>query len=365
MNRFDELRNKKQEVFQEMTEKTNRLTKIANESRRVSTIARDSKIIIEDIDREFSKCTKLNKLDISFLFVAIALQVARQVIFTNDAFRFEKDSDADKFIKKPLKNIIKPEEKISKILFSPVPYDAFRKTPNMALVNTGISGANHRNTVLGHDPLLGWIFGTMNIMTGTITKKNLILESYEVENNLISGNTNFAFIVNASIRNIEADYRILIASIVAQAIHIGSDAFTKMGLPIPILNNVAPDLTSKLQSESFRIDLYSVSRGVILSTLINRIIASVHGLFYDKNKYESRDMYEVKTRKILSYSNIIASTSNIIHVAITKDFKKLDVGGLIVSIYRFITDYKFIRAIKEEFLREKFYNIVQGEEYDF
>jgi phage pi2 protein 07 len=104
----------------------------------------------------------------------------------------------------------------------------------------------------------------------------------------------------------------------------------------------------------------------------------IHGLFNNKEN-DNWSLYEVKTRKILSYSNIIASASNMIAVAIgsaiglttnnpetvKKSLRCLDIGGYIVTLYRIITDYNFIKKIKQEFLEREFYNIVMGEEYNF
>ncbi|MDF2503301.1 hypothetical protein [Clostridium sp.] len=50
------------------------------------------------------------------------------------------------------------------------------------------------------------------------------------------------------------------------------------------------------------------------------------------------------------YSNLIASTSNVITVCITKNPKKLDIGGLLVTISRLFTDIRFIARVKEEFI---------------
>ena len=46
----------------------------------------------------------------------------------------------------------------------------------------------------------------------------------------------------------------------------------------------------------------------------------------------------------------VASSSNLAVVAITRDFHLLDLGGLAVTIYRLITDSKFIRQVKKEFI---------------
>lgn len=89
-----------------------------------------------------------------------------------------------------------------------------------------------------------------------------------------------------------------------------------------------------------------------MASMINFMIAMLHGLFYltDNDSEQERKLYEVRTRKILTYSNVVASSANLSIVAITKDMQKLDIGGLIVSINRLITDSKFIKEVKEEFV---------------
>ena len=93
----------------------------------------------------------------------------------------------------------------------------------------------------------------------------------------------------------------------------------------------------------------------------NQLISCIHYLFYDGKTDSDRKLYEVRTRKILSYSNLIASGTNIAVTAITNDFSKLDIGGLAVTIYRLITDAKFIREVKEEFIFGSYKDIVMGE----
>ena len=81
----------------------------------------------------------------------------------------------------------------------------------------------------------------------------------------------------------------------------------------------------------------------------------------------SYDVYKIRTNKIISYSNLIATTSNVLYVAISaylgneKALKKLDIGGIIVTIHRLITDLKFRAEIEKEFLEKEFYKQVMGE----
>jgi hypothetical protein len=85
--------------------------------------------------------------------------------------------------------------------------------------------------------------------------------------------------------------------------------------------------------------------------LINKLISTIHVLFYDKET--DIKLYQVKTRKILSISNTIASSSNILYTAVTKDLTKLDVGGLCVTLYRVFTDTRFIEEMKYEYLNSQ------------
>ena len=356
MTSLAELRLKREALCNKDKVILSNMDKIIQENYRVIDVAHNAEKILDDLDRQFEEQTKLNGVDITFLFFATALQVARQYLLSNTQGRFESDKDGSKYLKKAI------PRQYHDILLGSVPYDA---------LGSGLSGVNHRYLALGHDPLLGWIFGTLNILTDSVTKNNLtphnFLESYYViPPSTIAEPVNIGDLFQHASELTEFDYKLLIASVMKQAMHLGTDAFTKQGLPVPILNNISPDFSSK-----FRVDVYGVAKAASMSILINMIIAAIHGLFYDKEKYDNRDVYEVKTRKILSYSNLIASTSNIIYVAFSaysgnvKALHQLDIGGMIVTIYRIINDYNFIRKIKEEFIFGGFNKLIQGQEYNF
>ena len=97
-----------------------------------------------------------------------------------------------------------------------------------------------------------------------------------------------------------------------------------------------------------------------MSTFINQLIFIIHGLFFDGKTEIERKLYEVRTRKILSYSNMVATSSNIAVIAVTRDLNKLDVGGAAVTIYRLITDRYFIKKVKEEFIFGSYRDMIRG-----
>ena len=338
---FDGLSRDSQELDSRSDKTLRNMQKIADESNRVADVAHNARQILDDLDREFERQTKLNGLDITFMFFATAIQCARWYILDNSKFRLtwrEGDKLMERVVPKNWQDI----------LLASVPYD---------------SVGGHRFRTLGHDPVMGWIFGPANILTNTATKDDLIT-SYRVRNGAIAEPVPTPQIFTEAYQQIRADKMLLPVAIARQAIHFGSDYFTKQGLPVPFIMTADNDLTKNMLTK-FHIDMWSITRGAVLASLVNAIVSYIHALFYDPSKYSSPRVYEVKTRKIIRYSNIIASTSNVIYTAITGDLLRLDVGGILVTLWRIIRDRKFQQEVKREFITESFNELIRGEEYKF
>jgi len=344
--------NKKDTIFQ----KNQNI--IINETERVEWVARNARHIMDDLEEQFKRSTKLNSLDITFIFLATALQCARQYIFSNEKFRFIEASEGDNAVKKVFETARVPK-KWQDILLAPVPYDAVAREYR-DLESTGISAYTHRYRTLGHDPILGWVFGSLNILTDSLTKTNFM--SYRVKGGKIQNNETLlpSTLFNEGIEQCQADNLNLPVAVMRQAVHFGTDYFTKHGLPVPFVatlnDSLAKDLTTR-----FNIDAYSITRGMGLSVLINMLVAIIHKLFYKPNEMNP-SLYEVKTRKIILYSNVLASGSNVIYCAISKDLRKFDLGGLLVTLYRLFGDIKFIRQIKQEFIVSGLLEQIRGQE---
>jgi hypothetical protein len=86
------------EAHTQVLEGVDNIRTIAKDAERVSLVAKNANIIIQDIDRQFEQATKLTKIDIAFLFLAVALQVARQYFFTN--FK-ERSGHTESFMANP------------------------------------------------------------------------------------------------------------------------------------------------------------------------------------------------------------------------------------------------------------------------
>lgn len=357
---------------------------IADESARVAEVAANAEQILDEIDEKFEKYTGLNKLDVSFLFLAVALQVVRQYTLSKFPERLDDQTAANNTIGHGEEHSNRKHRyynpSLEEICSNPVPFDA-NFLANGALEGGGYMG--HRVTAIGHDPILGLIFGTANIVTSTLTNKNL--QSYHIytgydklgrSKDCLKNKANTGLVLSKTKdkllhEGLEGKEKVG-ASLLKEIIHLRSDIYTKNSLPLPIVTVIDAGLAADLAQRGLDMaNIVTVGRQMTFSVFINTMISMLHGLFYDESVEYSRRVYEVRTRKILSYSNFIASASNLIYVGANislgneSAWKRLDIGGLAVTLYRIVTDAKFIRQVKREFIEQEFFAQIRGSEYDF
>ena len=344
---------------------------------------------LDEINKQFSNKTSLiNKKDLSFLAIAITLQVVKTLVFPYVADKFEYGNGFDpsqrlehndKSIEKEHKEANdkfrdKYIEKHGKghwinILYQTVPYDI---TTGSKALGINMCGKYHRMYTLGHDAMLGWIFGTANILTDCITFNNFHTNRISRVNPLTGAKkmviTPEVVLMSQMFKECydeaRADFMNLPAALFAQAKHLKSDEFTRLGLPVPLLSSINEEFASKLYSENydalcFKRDAKIVGASFIVSKLFDIIISLTHGLF--RKKDENRDLYEVRTKKILLISNSIASTSTLINTAITKNPKNLDIGSLLNTITHLFSDVRFIARIKQEYIENEISGRLQKE----
>ena len=368
---------------------------LMDETVRMRKLCSKAETVINRINDEFSRLTGLTELDYIFLAIATALQTARWVVidymtnFGQGADRDGRLDHNDRSIKDNEQGAIdtvvddlkSPSDSRcqgdvircrtwSQILTEPVPFDV---TDGSAQFDLGMNGKNHREMTLGHDPVLGWIVGTINILTDTTTIKNV--RTFRMVRNpklRFSSETTFGNAFRLARMSCRQDRKRLAAAIAMEAIHLKSDFFSKAGLPIPVITAVLPDLSSALYKENYDSLCFAKDVGTVITQaetaiLINVVIAQLHGYFYDSSTCPSRDLYEVRTRKILLYSNVLAETSNVIAAAVRHfmgevgAWKHLDFGGLAVLVWRIVKDVDFMYKVREEFVSQRFSEEVLGD----
>ena len=343
---------------------------VEKESRRVVDVAHNSREILDDLDARFEKETGLQGPDSAFLFIAIGLQIARQYLLTKFPIRLDDQAAAKSTYGHTEEHSNRKHRyynpSLEEIITNPVPFDA-NIGANGALSGGGKMG--HRVTAIGHDPLLGLIFGTANIATSTLTTATF--DSYHIATNasrrdffknhartdLVLSNT-----ANKLMYGGIEGKTLVGTALMKEIIHLKTDLNTKNSLPLPVVSVIDPKLASTLAEQGLDMaNVVAVGKQAVYASLINTMIAMAHGLFFDGTNAVDRKMYGIRTRKILSYSNLVASSSNLAVVAVTRDMNLLDLGGLGVTIRTLITSRKFIREVKEEFIFGSFREMIQGD----
>lgn len=342
---------------------------------------------VRRINEEFAKRTKLSKVDLAFLVIATALQTVRWVIINKLYGDLGESFDPDERLKhndKEIKDDVyrrnkefqdqhsghghresqKGYKSWEEIIFKSAPYDVTVGSPDLGI---NMEGKYHRYKTLGHDPILGWIFGSANFITDTITLSNF--SSYRIQRNpgpRFGSPISLFNILYETWDSTKEDWLRLPAGVFAQYVHLKSDEFTKCGLPVPLLEVFSEELAGELYKSQYDSlcllrDIKIVGRQAALSIFINMIVSLVHGLFYNPSKDGERKFYEARTRKVLLISNALSSVGNIAYCAITEDFGKLDLGGLLVTISRLFTDIRFITRLKDEFIQQEIDKSIQKE----
>lgn len=330
----------------------------------------------DKLTQEFIEKTRLQRADVGFLFFATMLQCAR-IYVINRLTEIEqanvkggKEDTLHEFQEKVLGKFSNGAAAEAAPLYASleaiitmrgVPYDAQAGISDEIRKMKLFKGANHRFSTLGHDPVLGLIFGTANILTNTITtNRKLLLTTNNVvydaalKNPKVGMPVSTVMMLDAAGKRFEDDKESVAAAVIKQLIHIATDMYTPCGIQLPgaglVLSNTNVEHLTEYISTG---DVIKTGASAGMAVLINTIISAVHGcklMFTDDGNPFSKDMYQARTRKIVMYSNVIASSSNIISTAVSKDVKQLDVGGLLVTIYRIFSDTKFINKLEYEFI---------------
>lgn len=343
------------------------------ETIRVKNIAIHTRKILDDLDGQFRRQTGLVAGDVAFLFTAAALQVMRQYLLTRFPEPLDDRTAAQNTLGHKEEHSARChrlyEPSLEEVLTNPVPFDALVGADG-ALRGGGKMG--HRVTAIGHDPLLGLIFGTANIATSTLTTSTLA--SYHIYTNgqnrdyfRCRANTGMLLkkTVDKVVRGGAEGRAVVAASLAKEIIHLRSDLYTANSLPLPVIPVLDSELAGKLGSYGLNMaNVLTAARQVSYAALINSLIAWTHRLFGGDLSDMEEKAYEVRTRKIILYSDLIATSSNLVVTAVTRDSRLLDIGGFAVTLYRLFTDRKFIREVKEEFVFGQYREQLAGTEAD-
>lgn len=403
MDKFEHLRQLNDAAYNQGLEIANEIADLSNVSFQLADRFAHVGDMLTEIDRSFSEATGItNKTDLIFLFLATGLLCAKWLIMgqiapldfdfkhkpnmddRDDSDVTDDKTDDDKAAENAQKDAENNSEgtyrTMEEILFGHVPYDAMRLKDgpgNLVIPGTGIKlySMNHHAYTMGHDPIFGWIFGTVNILSRSMTLKHPFPMTYHIveDGNRIAAMSSLTAKLSESIGSIQENNKRLPAAVMRHGLHLASDKFCHTGLPIPFLsaekaqelilkgwNSVELSRAIKKVAKAVGKDIAIIGIQFALSLLINEIIKAIHLMMYDEKKDGALQLYQVRTRKILTISNCISSSSNLLlsaGIAIgTKNpiegAKRLDIGGFIETVHRLVVDTRFISEIKREYIKD-------------
>ena len=445
---INELRARRDKLNHETQTHLQKMDDLINEGKRVTEISENPKQLLMDIDQEFENLTKISSSDIPFFVFATILQSVRWFLMPElkipqmenlspeidksdrlksnvanqksgpyagkssgasyeqerlaeyrDAHSEKTKTSKDEFYKKE-----NQYRSWIEILAQPVPYDAMNSLdiekeciPNIANLNkqnkngtfNNIYGGNHHVATLGHDPILGWIFGTANIMTSTISFVDFqhyqvvrghrikSLNQFEKSCELLFSDQAvdyasprfFIDIMNECYYSSKEDYRRIVASVVRQAIHMESDKYCIEGLPIPFLSVIDPQRAQTLIEEGWNSieftnllkgDLKKIGLSAGFDILIRIVLEVIYVMCLESD--DEINIRKVKAKRILSASGVIASSANVVHSLIMEKHEKIDFGGIGIELLHLLRLPDFETKIKQEYIKIRFRETVMNNE---
>lgn len=368
----DEILQLEKDIIQDIhdIEKIERERKnLENRARALHIRMSNPSAVIQELDEQFEELTTLSKTDFIFLLFATVLQVVRQYLLTQFKPREERLND-----KQAARDSQDNNSKFSdnsaerqagwyyaslqEICLSPVPFDCIRRSSKMKDrgISAGLSGYNHRYETLGHDPILGYIFGTANILTKTLTKCNM--HSYHIKSNgtqdVIHSSANTQRLFEESCKR---NYIDIACALMKEHAHLKSDVDSTQGLALPFISYAINANTARKLAK-YGMDVCNIrtfNAQFQLSALINLLVAMLHRLSNTQNT--SEDIFACRTKKIITYSNILSTYSNVFLVSMgILDPKHVDLGGLTNTFLTAIKDINFYYRIKHEFIINSFFD---------
>lgn len=178
---------------------------------------------IEDLRNEFNQLHRLDKIDVTISAIAGIVAGVVDILLVGIPHRGRSGLEAgplSDYIRAYFDKVYPPDEmeKLANSKASKVSFDAQDNRHTRVHVE-GLSAYYHRLLQLGHDPVLGFVVGVMDIMTGRMTTidkaGNLVSQTMENYQDRVEPN--------------------VFKAIAKEFLHLKSDITTSMGLPAPLM----------------------------------------------------------------------------------------------------------------------------------
>ena len=216
-----------------------------------------------------------------------------------------------------------------------------------------------KSSILGYDPLLGWLFGVYNILTDTVTFSDMrtFLPEPMTEKDYLTLARDYLplrdIMVPFAMEGLSGKRDEVIAGVIREAYALIPEEidFASVAQHYEYCKN----LTSMASQGVGVIDTVRPLEGIdqIFSqagwaSVINTILIAIHGLF----RGNERDMkkYMIRSMKVVTMANFIGSAVGSLHVLVDHNYLNADWGGLAASLIETVHMTRFWVDVKAEFL---------------
>jgi hypothetical protein len=319
---------------------------------------------------DFNEINKLDKMDWAICSIAGILSAAIDILFvkmpkhSSKILKSESEGGSlSNWIKDSIKKSL-PEDEIRKLEKNNwVPYDSASSRGLKEHVE-GFYPKTHRLHSLGHDPILGFIFGVRDILNGTITTIDstgkFVTQAVDIKDNSLIGMR-------------------LFDSIARQLGHLKSDIATPAGLPAPFMglfqklqfgdiggHNIA-EITRMMYMQGYDFSHFiAMSIPVAIIEVIVRISYIIKNLAEGKSLKDSLFLSKSDKHKLntmLFISNTISVAANAGKVAFTQNPLSINYPQWI-SFFKYTLKELKYRLITKEIERQEYINNKLSSEWD-
>lgn len=327
------------------------------------------------LDEEFRRATRLQKKDVTVLLIAVAARVLCHLVTKKQQGQKPQDTPAPAQTASAAQNT-KAETPAAQINVGQVVADAIAQKfapPVTILDHDRIleqdAPFDIQETdlftpadIVAYHKYLGWVVGTVNILTDTITTYGM--RSYAVSRPTAGPGkpcvdreiSTMLSLVTPVVRNAPRYKASIAAAAVQEALTQG---FGKASPgQVRTIFNRTMDLenrTASLAEETkgalgnFRAEWAECIGGIAVTTLINTIVSAVHAILYEESD-GSLDTYAVRTSRIILYSGAIATTINSLPAIAEKDVSRLDFAGILTTCVSLFQSTRFWIDAKAAYL---------------
>ena len=217
----------------------------------------------------------------------------------------------------------------------------------------------NKKSVLGYNPILGWLFGVYNVMTDTVTFSDMhtFLPEPATGINYLTLSKDYL-----PLRDVMAPFAVgglsgkrdqIIAGVIREAYVLIPQEIDFAGAAQHY--EYCKNLSSMVSQGADVINTFQPIDGInqIFSqagwaSVINTILIALHGLFCKNG--EDVKTYMVKTMKVVTIANAVSSAVGSLHVLVDQNYLGADWGGLLTSLIELTHMTRLWIDVKAKFL---------------